>query len=58
MRDLILEAFKNVLDREREEQALVRDEIKQRGSYWAASEIWLLRRQVKALRKRVAELEG
>jgi hypothetical protein len=32
MSDLILEAFKNVLDRELAEEALVRDEIKQRGS--------------------------
>jgi hypothetical protein len=55
MRDLIVEALKNVVDRELAEQAEVRDEIKQRGSYWAASELWKLRRQVKALRKHLDE---
>jgi hypothetical protein len=39
------------------EQAEVRDEIKQRGTYWAASEIWKLRRQVSALRKQLDELK-
>jgi hypothetical protein len=51
MRDLILEAFKSVIDRELAEEAEVREEIKKRGTYWAASEIWKLRRQVKSLRK-------
>ena len=55
MRGLIVEAFNNVLDREFAEQAEVRDEIKQRGTYWAASEIWKLRGQVKALRKQLGE---
>jgi hypothetical protein len=55
MTDLIIQALKNVVDRELAEQAEVRDEIKQRGSYWAASEIWKLRRQVKALRKQLDE---
>jgi hypothetical protein len=55
MTDLIIQALKNVVDRELAEQAEVRDEIKQRGSYWAASEIWKMRRQVKALQKRLAE---
>ena len=54
MRDLIIEAFKNVVDRELADEALVRDEIKQRGTYWAASEIWKLRRQVKSLRKQLS----
>lgn len=31
------------------EEALFRDEIKERGIYWAASETWKLRRQVKSL---------
>ncbi|MDN3278817.1 hypothetical protein QWJ07_31460 [Frankia sp. RB7] len=48
---LILDAFNNVLDREAAEQEEVRGEIKQRGTYWAAREIWQLRRQVRALRK-------
>jgi hypothetical protein len=55
MNDLLLEAFKSVLDRELAEEALVRDEIKDRGTYWAASEIWKLRRQVKSLRKQLSE---
>lgn len=51
MRDLIIEAFNNVIRREMDEEALVRDEIKQRGTWWAGSEIWKLRRQVQSLRK-------
>jgi hypothetical protein len=58
MGDLIIEAFKNVVDRGIAEEALVRDEIKQRGTYWAASEIWKLRRQVKSLRKQLSEHEA
>jgi hypothetical protein len=58
MSDLIIEAFKNVIDREVAGKALVRDEIKQRGFYWAASEIWKLRRQVKALRKQLGEQDA
>jgi hypothetical protein len=58
MTDLIVEALKNVVDRELTEQAEVREEIKQRGTVWAAAEIWKLRRQVKARRKRLAEHDG
>jgi hypothetical protein len=46
------------VDRELAEEALVCDEIKQRGSNWAASEIYKLRRQVRALRKRLSEHDG
>jgi hypothetical protein len=46
-----------LLDREFAEQALVRDEIKERGTYWAASEIWKSRRQVKSLRKQLNDRE-
>ena len=52
---LIVDAFKAVIDREIAEANEVRDEIKRRGTYWAGEEIWKLRRQVAALRKRVAE---
>ena len=56
MKDLIiLEAFNAVIDRELAEEALVREEIGQRGTYWAASEIWKLRRQVAALGKQLTE---
>ena len=55
MRDLIVEAMNNVINRELAEKSLVRDEIKDRGTYWAASEIWKPRRQVKALRKQRSE---
>ena len=55
---MILEAFNRILDQEFAQQDLIREEIKQRGSYWAAREIWALRRQAAALRKRVANDEG
>jgi hypothetical protein len=55
MTDLLLRAFNNVLDAEFAEEKLVRDEIQQRGTYWAASEIWKLRRQVKALRSQLSK---
>lgn len=48
---LIIQAFDNVIQRELAEEADVREEIKAKGTYWAAGEIWKLRRQVKALRK-------
>jgi hypothetical protein len=55
---LIFQAFDNVIQRELAEEALVRDEIAQRGTYWAAREIWKLRRQVASLRKALAEQKG
>ncbi|MDA9398567.1 hypothetical protein [Bradyrhizobium sp. CCBAU 45389] len=57
MRDLIIEAFDGVIRREIAEADDVRKEIAQRGAYWAGDEIWKLRRQVAAPRKRIAELE-
>ncbi|MBB4428398.1 hypothetical protein GGD66_006985 [Bradyrhizobium sp. CIR48] len=57
MRDLIIEAFDSVIRREIAEADDVRKEIAQRGAYWAGDELWKLRRQVAALRKRIAELE-
>ncbi|MCP3475648.1 hypothetical protein NLM33_35840 [Bradyrhizobium sp. CCGUVB1N3] len=53
MNDLIVTAFNNVLDREAAEQAEIREEIRRHGTCWAAREIWSLRRQVRALRKRL-----
>ena len=55
MKNLMIQAFDTVIQRELAEEAEVREEIKRRGSYWAASEIWKLRRQVKALRKQLSE---
>ncbi|MGY3392970.1 hypothetical protein ACVWW6_005561 [Bradyrhizobium sp. USDA 3311] len=52
---LIIQALKNVVDRELAEEAEVREEIKQKGTYWAAGEIWKLRRQVASLRKQREE---
>lgn len=48
---LIIQSLNNVIDRELAEEAEVREEIPQRGTYWAASEIWKLRRQAATLRK-------
>ena len=52
-----MQAFNNVIDRELAEEAEVREEIRQRGTYWAASEIWKLRRQVASLRKQRDEAD-
>lgn len=53
----LVSAFNAVIDREIAEENLVRDEIKQKGTYWAGSEIWTLRRQVKALRRRLDAID-
>lgn len=55
---LIIQAFDRVIQRELEEESAVRDEIKQRGTYWAAREIWTLRRQVAALRRAQQQREA
>jgi hypothetical protein len=55
MKNLIIQAFDTVIQRELAEEAEVREEIKRRGTYRAAGEIWKLRRQVKALRKQLGE---
>jgi hypothetical protein len=39
MTNLVIQAFEAVIQREVAEEAGVRDEIKQRGTVWAASEI-------------------
>ena len=55
MKDLIIQAFDAVIERELEQEAEVREEIKQRGTYWAAAEIFKLRRQVRSLRQSIRE---
>jgi hypothetical protein len=50
-KDWIIAALERSLEREGTEAAAVRDEIKQRGTWWAGSEIARLRRAVAALRK-------
>lgn len=52
-RDVIIQAFDNVIKREIAEADAVRAEIKQKGTYWAGDEIWKLRRQVASLRKQL-----
>jgi hypothetical protein len=52
---LFMQALDAVIKRESAEADEVRGEIKARGTYWAADEIWKLRRQVAALRKRLAD---
>ena len=54
----IVKAFDAVIKREQAEAALVREEVVSRGTNWAGDEIWTLRRQVAALRKRLAEDKG
>jgi hypothetical protein len=58
MKDLVIQAFDAVIQREIAEADEVRAEIRRRGTYWAGDEIWKLRREVKALRKRLAEHDG
>jgi hypothetical protein len=54
---LIIQALNNITNQEIAEADEVRKEIAQRGTYWAGNEIWKLRRQVAALRKRLAQGE-
>ena len=54
---IIMQALDNIIKREIAEADEVRREIKDKGTYWAGDEIWKLRRQVDALRKRLAEIE-
>jgi hypothetical protein len=48
--DPIIRALNRIIQREFDEQYACREEIKQRGTYWAGRELWELRRQVKQLR--------
>jgi hypothetical protein len=47
----IISAFDAVIKCDLESEAALREEIKQRGTWWAASEIFRLRRQLAALRE-------
>ena len=58
MKDLVIQAFDAVLQREMAEADEVREEIRRRRTYWTGDETWKLRRQVQALRKRLAEHDG
>ncbi|WBL75575.1 hypothetical protein I3J27_21315 [Bradyrhizobium xenonodulans] len=51
---IIIDAFNAVIDRDMAEEAEVREEIKAKGTYWAAAEIRKLRRQVAFFRSRTA----
>ena len=44
-------------DREAKEREAVRDEIARNGTWWAASEIWILRFKVAQLQARLAAAE-
>lgn len=57
LHNLIMKVMNEGIARDLAEADKVREEIKQRGTYWAGSEIWGLRRQVASLRKRIAEME-
>jgi hypothetical protein len=57
LHEIIIGALDRVIKREIAEANEVRGEIAQRGTYWAGDEIWRLRRQVAALRRRLAEFE-
>lgn len=52
---LIIDVFNEAFAREIAEADLVRAEIKAKGTYWAGTEIWELRRQVASLRKQLAD---
>lgn len=53
LHNAIMSVFNEGFERDRQQREVVREEIKQRGSYWAAQEIWELRRSVKSLRARL-----
>lgn len=56
LHNLIIGVFNEGFERDRVERDKIREEIKQRGTYWAGSEIWELRRTVVSLRKRLTEV--
>lgn len=58
LHELIIGAFNEGFERDQRETDAVRQEIKQRGTYWAGGEIWQLRKTVASLRKRLAEAEA
>lgn len=58
LHELIIGVFNEGFERDRAAADAVRAEIKQRGTYWAGTEIWELRRQVKSLRARLAKQDA
>ncbi len=48
---LIIDVLNEGFERDARQRDEVRAEIKQKGTYWAGSEIWELRRQVASLQK-------
>jgi hypothetical protein len=58
LHNLIIGVFNEGFERDSKECEKVREEIKQRGTWWAGTEIWELRRTVASLRKRLKENEN
>jgi hypothetical protein len=58
LHNLIIGVFNEGFERDSKEREKVREEIKQRGTWWAGTEIWELRRTVASLRKRLKETEN
>ncbi len=56
--DPIIRVLNHIIQREFDEQDECREEIKQRGTYWAGREIWELRRQVAYWKKQTMELRA
>lgn len=57
LHNLIIGVLNEGFERDSAARDKVREEIKQRGTYWAGTEIWELRRTVASLRKRLAQAE-
>lgn len=57
LHDLIVRVLDEGFAKDQAEEALIRDEIKRCGTFWAGHEIWQLRRQVAALQGRLAKRE-
>lgn len=55
LHDLIVRVLDEGFARDQQEEALIRDEIKRCGTFWAGHEIWQLRRQVKSLQERLTK---
>lgn len=58
LHNLIIGVFNEGFERDSKEREKVREEIKQKGTWWAGTEIWELRRSVASLRNRLKENEN
>jgi hypothetical protein len=56
LHELIIGVFNEGFKREAVERDTVRQEIKDRGTYWAGGEIWQLRRRIASLEARLQRL--